>query len=387
MTNPKADESFMRCALGLALHGWGRTHPNPMVGAVIVEDGKVVAEGFHAKDGGPHAERAALAALGRPPHRGACLYVTLEPCSTQGRTGSCVEAILAAGFKRVVVGATDPFRGHEGHGLDLLRRAGVEVVAGVLAGECADLNLIYNHVCAEGSALLAGKLAMTLDGRIACRTGDSQWITGETARADVHRWRRLFPGIAVGAGTVMKDNPRLTARVTTEPEWCPVRFVFDGLLRTVVDRNLPRVYTDEFRDRTIVVTTPHGGAGYVRKLRELGVQVWVFPSPTQKAPLAEFRKRCTEEKISGVLFEGGAQLLSNLMHQRQLEYLFSYCAPMLLADEKAKPLLGGLRTERLSQALRLADVRREILGEDTLTRGRLVYPEKLQIDEATFSLG
>jgi diaminohydroxyphosphoribosylaminopyrimidine deaminase/5-amino-6-(5-phosphoribosylamino)uracil reductase len=185
----------------------------------------------------------------------------------------------------------------------------------------------------------------------------------------------------------MKDNPRLTARLAAEPEWCPVRFIFDGLLRTVVDRNLPRVYTDEFRDRTIVVTTPHGGAGYVRKLRDMGVQVWVVPSPTQRVPIPEFRSRCTEARVSGVLFEGGAQLLSNLTHQRQLDYLFSYCAPMLLADEKAKPLLSGLRTERLSQAIRLADVRREVLGEDTLTRGRVVYPERLQIDEATFSLG
>ena len=363
------------------------TQPNAMVGAVIVEDGKIAAEGFHAQDGGPHAERVAIAALGRPPKRDATLYVTLEPCSTPGRTGACTEAILAAGLKRVVVGANDPTPEHSGRGLEMLRNAGVEVAAGVLEAECSDLNLLFNHWTIQRSALLAGKLAMTLDGRIACRTGDSKWITGEVARADVHRWRRLFPAIAVGAGTVMKDNPRLTARLATEPEWCPVRFIFDGLLRSVVDRNLPRVYTDEFRDRTIVVTTPHGGDGYVRKLRDLGVPVWIFPSSTQRVPLADFRKRCTEAQITAVLFEGGAELLSNLMHQRQLDYLFSYCAPMLLADEKAKPLLGGLRTERLADALRLADVRREILGDDVLTRGRLVYPEKLQIDEATFSLG
>jgi diaminohydroxyphosphoribosylaminopyrimidine deaminase / 5-amino-6-(5-phosphoribosylamino)uracil reductase len=371
MNKPNLDETFMRCALELAVHGWGRTPPNPMVGAVIVEDGKVVAEGFHAQDGGPHAERVALEALGRRPGPGASLYVTLEPCSTAGRTGACTDAILASGIRRVVVGAVDPNPEHAGRGLELLRLEGVS----------------YNHWAAHRMPLLAGKLAMTLDGRIACRTGDSQWITGEVARADVHRWRRLFPGIAVGAGTVMKDNPRLTARLATEPEWCPVRFVFDGLLRTVVDRNLPRVYTDEFRERTIVVTTPHGGAGYVRKLKEMGVQVWVLQSAMQRAPIPEFRSRCAEARISGVLLEGGAQLLSNLLHQRQLDYLFSYCAPLFLADEKAKPLLSGLRTERLGQAIRLAEVRREVLGEDTLTRGRVVYPERLQIDEATFSLG
>ena len=387
MKTPDIDAGFMRCAFDLALHGWGRTSPNPMVGAVIVEDGKVVAEGFHAQDGGPHAERAALGALGRPPKRGAVLYVTLEPCSTPGRTGACTDLILASGLKRVVVGATDPNPEHAGRGLEILRRGGIEVAAGVLGAECADLNLIFNHWIVERAPLLAAKLAVTLDGRIACRTGHSQWITGETARADVHRWRRLFPAIAVGAGTVMKDNPRLTARLATEPEWCPVRFVFDGLLRTVVDRNLPRVYTDEFRERTVVVTTPHGGAGYVRKLRDLGVQVWVIPSTTQRASFGEFRKRCAEGEVGGVLFEGGAQLVSLLMQERRLDYLFSYCAPMLLADEKAKPMLSGLRTEKLANALRLADVRHESLGEDMLTRGRVVYADKLQIDEATFRLG
>jgi len=387
MKNPGNDEAFMRKALQLALNGWGRALPNPMVGALVVEDGRIAAEGFHARDGGPHAERVAIEALGRPPAPGASLYVTLEPCSTHGRTGACTDAIIAAGFRRVVIGAVDPTPEHCGRGMEVLRKAGIEVVSGVLAADCEDLNLLFNNWVARKSPLFAGKLAMTMDGRIACRSGDSQWITGETARGDVHRWRRLFPGIAVGAGTVMKDNPRLTARLPAEPEWCPIRFIFDGLLRTVVDRNLPGVYTDEFSERTVVVTTPHGGAGYVRKLRERGVQVWVFPSATQRVSMEDFRRRCAEDGIRGVLIEGGAQLLSTVLHQRHLDYLFSYCAPILLADEKAKPLLTGLRTERLAQALRLSGVRREILGDDVLTRGSLVYPDRLQVDEATFSLG
>jgi diaminohydroxyphosphoribosylaminopyrimidine deaminase/5-amino-6-(5-phosphoribosylamino)uracil reductase len=381
------DEGFMRAAFERALNGWGRTHPNPMVGAVIVEDGKIVAEGFHAADGGPHAERAALDALERPPRAGATLYVTMEPCSTEGRTGACTKAILAAGIRRVVIGATDPFPEHRGRGFAILREAGVEVVAGVLERECTDLNLIFNHWMANKSPLFAAKAAVTLDGRIACRTGESQWITGETARGDVHRWRRLFPAIAVGAGTVAKDNPRLTARLPGEPEWCPVRFVFDGRLRTVVDRNMPRLYTDEFRGRTIVVTTQHGGLGYVRKLKSMGVQVWIFDSATQRVPLEDFRRQCAESGITGVLFEGGAELVSQSVRDRQLDYFFTYCAPLFLADERAKAMLGGLRTEKLDQALRLADVRHEVLGSDFLVRGRLAYPEKMQIDETTFSLG
>lgn len=377
----------MRRALEMARRVWGMTSPNPMVGAVIVEEGRIVAEGATAADGGPHAERLALLARGKPPRPGAILYVTLEPCSTPGRTGACTEAIIAAGLKHVVVGATDPNPAHAGHGFEVLRAAGIAVTAGVLATECADLNLIFNHWITTGGPLLAAKSAVTLDGQIACRTGESQWITGEEARADVMRWRRLFPAIAVGAGTVMKDNPSLTARLPGQEPWCPVRFVFDGLLRSVVDKSLPQVYTDQHRERTIVVTTPHGGMGYVRKLRELGVQVWCLPSATQRVNFADFRRKCAEERISGVYFEGGAQLVSQMVRDRQIDYLFVYRAPILLADGKARPMLSGLRTERLADAVRLADVRHTLLGDDTLTRGRVVYPERMFVDEAVFGLG
>jgi diaminohydroxyphosphoribosylaminopyrimidine deaminase/5-amino-6-(5-phosphoribosylamino)uracil reductase len=380
-------EVYMRRALELARSVWGTTSPNPMVGAVIVEDGRIVAEGATSPDGGPHAERLALLARGKPPRPGAILYVTLEPCSTPGRTGACTDAIIASGIKHVVVGATDPNPAHAGHGFEVLRAAGVEVTTGVLSAECADLNLIFNHWITTGGPLLAAKSAVTLDGHIACRTGDSRWITGEEARADVMRWRRLFPAIAVGAGTVMTDNPLLTARLPGVEPWCPVRFVFDGLLRSVVDKNLPHVYTDQHRERTIVVTTPHGGMGYVRKLRDLGVQVWCLPSPTQRVNFADFRRKCAEERISGVYFEGGPQLVSQMMRDRQIDYLFVYRAPILLADGKARPMLSGLRTERLTDAVRMSDVRHSMLGDDTLTRGRVVYPERMFIDEAVFGLG
>ncbi|MEY2878277.1 MAG: hypothetical protein RLZZ15_657 [Verrucomicrobiota bacterium] len=379
-------EAFMRRALAVAHGVWGTTHPNPMVGAVIVEEGRIVAEGATAPDGGPHAERLALLARGKPPRPGATLYVTLEPCCTHGRTGACTDAIIAAGIRRVVVGATDPFPGHAGRGFEVLRAAGAEVIAGVLADECADLNLIFNHRVAAGP-MLAAKVAVTLDGKIACRSGASKWITGAAARADAHRWRRLFPGIAAGAQTILTDNPRLTARRADEAEWCPWRFVFDGRLRTVVDQNLPQVYTDAFRERTIVVTTPHGGVGYIRKLHDLGVKVWTIESETTRVPLAPFRKKCAEEKIAGVLFEGGAQLVSELLRARQLDYLFCYRAPVLFADHKATPAFAGLRPDALDQAVRLADVRHEILGDDILTRGRVTYPENLPLDETVFRLG
>jgi diaminohydroxyphosphoribosylaminopyrimidine deaminase/5-amino-6-(5-phosphoribosylamino)uracil reductase len=377
-------EPFMQRALAAARRGWGDTHPNPLVGALIVEGGEIVAEGHHAKAGEAHAEIAALRSLGRKPRPGATLYVTLEPCCTHGRTPPCTEAIVDAGISRVVVGATDPNPAHAGKGFELLRSGGVEVVEGVLARECDDLNLIFNHWITTGRTLLAAKSGVTLDGKVATRTGDSKWITGEQARANGHVWRRYFPAIAVGAGTVRADNPRLTARVNGT-EWCPWRFVFDGLLRTVTDKAMPSVYTDEFRDRTIVVTTPHGGLGYVRKLNSMGVKAWVLNSSTPKVNFQDFRARCVQEGITGVFFEGGAQLLSELLQARELDYLFTYHAPVLFADDKGKAILRGLRTESLANAIRLEQVRHEVQGDDALMRGFVRYPEKMFVDEATFN--
>jgi len=375
----------MQRALELARAGWGTTAPNPMVGAVLVERGKIIAEGWHDRDGGPHAERVALAAMGKKTARTATLYVTLEPCSTAGRTGACCDAIIAAKIKRVVIGTLDPNPEHAGRAVELLEQAGIAVEVGVAQDECADLNIIFNHWITKGTPLIAAKSANTLDGQIATRNGDSKWITNEASRADVHRWRRLFPAIAVGAMTVLEDNPKLTSRGPEDGEWCPVRFVFDGLLRTVVDRNMPKLYTDEFRDKTIVVTTAHGGLGYVRKLEALGIKVWVIPSDSQRVPFDAFKQRCAEINLSGVYVEGGAQLISNLLQERELDYLFNYRAPILFADQRARNGFAGLRTEKLRDAVRLSGVRHANFGDDQLMRGHVVYPAKVQVDEVVFN--
>ncbi len=384
--NDSQKQTFMRRALALANEGWGKTHPNPMVGAVVVENGEVVAEGFHAKAGEDHAELAALKSLGRRPAGDASLFVTLEPCSTKGRTGACTEAILAAGLKRVVVGARDPNPAHAGRGLTFLREKGVEVEEGILADECTDLNLVSNFWTTQQKTFFAAKIATTMDGKIACRTGESKWITGEAARRDVMRWRRLFPAIGVGTNTVLKDQPRLTSRMEGE-EWCPVRFIFDGLLRTAHQKDLPSVYTDEFRDRTVVVTTEHAGTGYVRRLNSEGLKVWCFPSKLPRVPFGLFRERCTQEGIAGVYFEGGSLLLSEMMQSKEIDYLFCYRAPLLFADDKAKSVLRGLRTEKIDQGIRLANVKHAFLGDDQLIRGLVDYPDKLSIDEVIFSHG
>lgn len=384
MSRPE-DPAFMQRAIALARKGWGTTSPNPLVGSVIVERGKVVAEGWHEKDGDAHAERMALAALGKKTARSATLYVTLEPCSTAGRTGVCCDAIIAAKIKRVVIGAQDPNPAHAGRAVKILEDAGIEVTTGVEEDECEDLNLIFNHWITQGVPLLAAKTANTLDGNIATRNGDSKWITNQASRTDVHRWRRLFPAIAVGAMTVLEDNPKLTARWPEGEEWSPVRFVFDGLLRTVVDRNMPKLYTDEFRNRTIVVTTPHGGLGYVRKLEAAGIEVWVIPSDSQRVPFGDFKMRCAERGLSGVYVEGGARLIGNLLREQELDYLFNYRAPVLFADQRARSGFTGLRTEKIPDAVRLTNVRHANFGDDQLLRGQVVYPPKVQVDEANFA--
>lgn len=363
-----AEADLMRRALGLARRAWGETHPNPMVGALIVEDGEVVAEGWHARDGGPHAERAALANLGRRPLSGATMVVTLEPCSTAGRTGACCDAIKAAGVARVIVGATDPNPAHAGRGVEVLGAAGIEVVPGVLADECADLNLIFNHWITAGRPLIAGKIATTRDGFSRPPAGADRWITGPAARENVHHWRRLFPAIAVGAGTVRADDPALTRRWRdsdgAEREDCGWRFVFDAALSTATGDAAawPRVYSDRWRERTIVVASAAADATTRARLEAAGVRVWTQETTRGPAGWEEFSRRCAAERISGVYVEGGAALLADALAAGALGYGFHYRGP-----REGGAGWGG----RVGWSFAPGAVE-ERLGPDTLARGRVI---------------
>lgn len=362
------DGYYMRRALNLAGRAWGQTHPNPMVGALIVEGNAVVAEGWHAAAGQDHAEVAALKVLGRPPDTGASLYVTLEPCCTAGRTGACTKAIIEAGFARVVVGAEDPNPAHAGRGLTILREAGIEVISGVLADDCADLNLIFNHWITQGTPLIAAKMALTLDGKFAAASGHSRWVTGEGARADVMRWRRYFPAIAVGASTVLADDPSLTARLDSEV-WCPMRLVFDRSLRTLEQESLPKLYTDAFADRTIVVCHSDVAKAAKDRAEALGLRLWCLPAKDGYFDWAAFRQRCAESGIYGVYIETGPQLATFLIEERGADYAFVYQAPKFLCDAAA-PGIGSLRnTDSMDTAIHLRHQKMDTFGEDRLIRG------------------
>ena len=384
---PAEKEKFMEAALNEARLGWGKTHPQPMIGTVLVEDGEVVASAHVDKPGSVPPEVTLLETLGRSPKQDASLFLTLEPGTSSNRMETALKAIVDSGISHVLIGALDPDPVHEGKGTEALKEAGVMVERRILTDKCEDLNLIFNYWVTHRMPMLAAKSATTLDGKIACRSGESKWITGEASRQNVMKWRRLFPAIAVGAGTLIDDDPRLTSRIEGEEEWCGIRFVFDGLLRTAMDRYLPSMYTDDFRDNTIVVTTDQAGTGYIRRLETEGVNVWVMPAVNMKVPFSDFRKRCFDVGITGIYFEGGSKLVSELLHTRELDYHFNYRAPLLFGDDKAKSVYRGLRTEKLAHAIRLENVKHEIYGDDQLMRGFVTYPSRLDVDETIFSNG
>lgn len=367
-------EGWMREAIKLARRGWGDTHPNPMVGAIVVEGDAIVAQGWHAQAGASHAERMALDTLGRPSHEEAVLYVTLEPCSTVGRTPACTDRIITSGIRRVVIGAVDPNPRHAGRGITLLREAGIEVTQGVLADACEDLNLIFNHTITQNTPLFAGKVATTLDGYMATRTRDSKWITTEEARQDVMAWRRYFPAIAVGAGTVAEDNPHLTSRIDGQPAWCPQRLIIDPKQSILPEK--VNVFTDDYAKKSILVTAEGGNREALKSIKDRGVQVWELPLTKSGLDMIALRRACNTANIYGVLIEGGAHFLSDLLGARQLDYLFAYRAPKFLADTEGLKLFHGAETSTMASAFTLDKVQHAVFGQDQLMRGFLHYPEQ-----------
>lgn len=364
------DECFMRRALERAQQAWGQTHPNPMVGAVIVENGEIVAEGWHHAAGRDHAEVDALKALGRKPAAGATLYVTLEPCSTRGRTGACTDAIVEAGLARVVVGARDPNPAHAGRGLGILRDAGIDVAEALLDAECTDLNLIFNHWITRETPFIAAKMAMTLDGKFAAASGHSRWVTGELARADVMRWRRYFPAIAVGARTVLKDDPSLTSRIGGAV-WCPQRFVFDRDLKTVHATPLPQIYSDAYADRTIVLCSEAATSEARHRADNFGITLWLLPESNGHLDWSAFRERCAQAGICGVYVEVGPNLATNVIEGGLADYLFIYQAPKLMSDSSSPGLGSARNLQSMDELFSLRESRWASLGDDRLIRGFL----------------
>ena len=355
--------------LELAQEGWGRTHPNPMVGALIVERGEIVAEGYHQACGGPHAEIEALSALGREPGPDAVMFVTLEPCSTHGKTPPCTDAILRSGIKKVFVASTDPNPKHAGRGIDLLGNAGMEVelTPGGIQERAERLNFIFNHNMRTGDPLIALKLAESANGMVAEKSGQPSLVTGEQARGDVMRWRRLFPAICVGSGTVLADDPSLTARLPDET-WCPFRILVDSSLSTLGDEVAPRkVLVDEFSDRTVVLTTAQGMANKERvsRAKEFGIRL-IVAEEAQGGGIdpASLRTVLSDLGSNALYCEGGPTFARSLLEAGQVDYLFRYRSPKLFEGVDALPG-PGLDGYPVREPIE------EEFGEDRLTHGFL----------------
>lgn len=352
-----AEEQFMKRAIELAKQGAGWTAPNPLVGAVVVKNGRVIGEGYHRKYGELHAERNALAACTEDP-AGATLYVTLEPCCHYGKTPPCTEIIIEKKIAKVVIGSRDPNPKVAGKGARILREHGIEVVEDYMREACDALNPVFFHYITTKTPYVVLKFAMTLDGKIATRTGASKWITGEAARNHVHQLRGRYAGILAGIGTVLADDPMLNCRIDGAHQ--PLRIILDSHLRIPMGSRLVRsakeyplliVCNERTRDR-------EEGTNRIQKLEEAGAKVWTLPEKNGHPDLNVLMQWLGEEKIDSVLIEGGGTVNEAALKAHIVHHVYAYIAPKIFGGEDAKtPVEGsGIRLPQECANLRLAKI-------------------------------
>lgn len=359
------DEQYMALALELAQRGCGWTSPNPLVGAVLVKEGRIIGKGWHTKCGELHAERHALSRCTESP-KGATLYVTLEPCCHQGRQPPCVDAILEAGITRVVVGSDDPNPLVAGKGIQRLRDAGVNVTQHVLQEACDHSHRIFFHYIRTHQPYVVMKYAMTLDGKIATHTGASQWITGEEARHHVHTQRHRFRGIMVGVGTVLADDPLLTCRM--EGGRNPVRIVCDTHLRTPLGSQIVQTAG---KVETILATCCTDTA-HIRPYEQAGCQVLSLPLHEGHLSLPALMDTLGAQSIDSILLEGGGTLNWSMLKAGLVQQVQAYIAPMLLGGAGAKSPVEGLGFDQLCQAVQLSPPHITPLGKDILWESEVI---------------
>jgi len=354
----------MRRALALARRARGRTSPNPMVGAVVAKGGRTIAEGYHRRAGEPHAEAVALERAGRRA-RGATLYVTLEPCCHQGRTPPCTEAVIAAGAARVVAAMKDPNPLVNGKGFARLRRAGIAVEVGLLEPEARLLNEVYCHYVATRRPFVTLKLAASLDGKIATRTGSSRWITGQPARLAVHRLRAESDAVLVGIGTALADDPRLTGRLGGSEQ--PLRIVVDSRARLPAEAAMLR----EHGGPVIVATTRRAPKSRLEALRRAGAAVLLVRQRQGRVDLGALLDALGRGEVTSVLVEGGSEMAGSLLEAGLVDKFVLFVGPLLVGGREAPTTAGGRGVARLEDALRLERMTVRRVGPDLMITG---YP-------------
>jgi len=360
------DRAYMQEAIALAERGRGHTAPNPMVGCVLVKDGRVIGRGYHHQYGGLHAERDALAACTEDP-AGATMYVTLEPCCHHGKQPPCTDAILAAGIARVVVGATDPNPLVGGQGIALLQAGGVAVEAGLLAEEICEQNRIFMKYITQKRPWVSLKVAMTLDGKIATASGDARWVTSESARRFVHELRGQRSGICVGAGTVRLDDPMLDCRV--EGYKNPVRILPDSRASLPLESRIARSAGEI---RTLVAHTEAADAGKLEQLRACGVELLPCAATDGQVDLRDMLDRLGALGIDSILLEGGEALNGSFVAQDLVDEYYVFIAPKVLGGQDAKTAVGGVGFATMAAARDIEIRSVEHIGPDLLIHG---YPK------------
>jgi len=361
-----ADTRWMRRALRLALRGQGRTSPNPMVGAVIVKAGQLIGQGHHRQVGGPHAEIWALRDAGEKA-RGATIYVTLEPCSHHGRTPPCTDALIQAGLARVIAAVEDPNPQVSGNGVRKLQEAGIEVEVGLLGDEARRLNAPYFKHTTTGLPLVSLKAAMSLDGKIATSTGESQWITGDKARALGHRLRAIHDAVLAGVGTVLADDPKLTVRNARGRT--PLRVIVDSRARTPADAAL--LTADNIAP--IIAVTPEAPKKRLAALRKAGAEIWEMPSRGGQVDLRALMQRLGEREVQSVLVESGGTLTAGLLDADLADRVYFFVAPRIIGGAEAPGPVGGSGVAKLAEAWRLENMRVRRVGEDVLIIGDIAH--------------
>lgn len=353
-------ESWMGRALELAERGRGRTSPNPMVGALLVKEGRIVGEGFHERAGEPHAEVNALSATG-PEASGATLYVTLEPCVHHGRTPPCVEAIIEAGVGSVVVGMRDVNPAVAGRGVGRLIEAGVQAEEGVLEEECRRLNEAYLIWMVERRPFVLLKAAASLDGKIATYRGESRWLSSEASRRRVHELRNEVDAVMVGAETVVSDDPELTVRLVEGDVRHPLRVVVDSALRIPPTS---RVLTERPEAQTLVATTAKAPLERLEAVKGLGCEVLVLPERNGRVDLAALMEKLAEREVVSLLLEGGGELNAAMLEAGLVDKVLVVLTPKLIGGREAPTVLDGLGAGSLADAWGLTDLRVEEVEGD-----------------------
>ena len=353
------DKDYMRIALAEAVKGEGWTNPNPMVGAVIVKDGRIIGKGYHQKYGEFHAERNAIADC-KESMEGAAIYVTLEPCCHHGKQPPCTEAIIREGFSRVIIGSDDPNPLVAGKGIAVLRQHGIKVDTGVLKEECDAVNQVFFHYIRTGMPYVVMKYAMTADGKIATYTGASKWITGEAARLQVQKLRHRYAGIMVGVNTVIADNPMLNCRL---PEGnSPVRIICDTNLRTPLDAKVVKTANEI----PTILATACGDEEKQKAYLEQGCEILCVSKKEGHIALSELMVSLGKRKIDSILLEGGAALNYSALREGIVNKVQAYLAPKIFGGSEAKSPVGGKGVGLPEQAFFLKNRRIQEIGDDIL---------------------